>query len=121
MEVERVRFIDHKGKPVLLLDFSNCRAEDVSKVIVQAGPLVPKATPHSLLTLSDMTNITIKDFSTRQLVTFAKGNGSYVKAAAVIGVSGLAKSIMATTVLLTKRKILAFGTRQEALDWLVST
>jgi hypothetical protein len=120
MGLERVRFIDHQGKQVMLLDFSNCQAEDVSKVIVQAGPLIPKASPHSLLTLSDFTNVAIKDFSTRQLVTFAKGNGLYVKAAAVTGVSGLARSIMATTVVLTKRKILAFELRQQALDWLVS-
>lgn len=120
MELERVRFIDHKGKQVLLLDFSSSRAEDVYKVIVQAGPVIQKAPPHSLLTLSDMTNIQIKDFSTRQMVTFAKGNEFYVKAAAVTGVSGLEKSIMATTVLLTKRKIMAFDSRKEALDWLVS-
>ena|ERR1700690_2132838 len=120
MELERVRFIDHQGKQVLLLDFSNGRAEDVSKVIIQAGPLIQKSSPHSLLTLSDMTNIAVRDISTQQLVSFAKGNAPYVKAAAVIGVSGLARSIMATTVILTRRKFQAFDSRQEALAWLIS-
>jgi hypothetical protein len=120
MELERVRFIDHKGKQVLLLDFSNGKAADVSNIIRQAGPLIQKANPHSLLTLSDMTNIAVRDISTQQLVSFAKGNEPFVKAAALTGISGLARSILATTVILTRRKFPAFDTRQQALDWLIS-
>jgi hypothetical protein len=120
MAEERARFVTHKGQRVLLLDFSKCGPEEVSAVIGLAAPVIRLAGTRSLLTLTDVTDIVVRDASTRQLVDFAGANRPYVKEAAIVGVSGLARSILSTTVILTGRSIQCFDTREGALNWLVT-
>jgi hypothetical protein len=120
MGPERVTFLQHGGKQVLLIDFSNVSAKDVSKIIADARPIIRQSELHSLLTLSDMTNVPVGDVSVGDLVTFVRDNKPYVKASAITGVSSLAKAILATTCLLTGRQIMSFESRQQALDWLIT-
>jgi hypothetical protein len=51
--VDRVRFITHKGKQVLLLDFTNCAPEEVKSLSDEAERIIT-AQPHdSVLVLAD--------------------------------------------------------------------
>jgi hypothetical protein len=89
-------------------------------VIAKSTPLIRGAEKASVLTLTDATNVVVKDVHTNELVEFVKGNKPYVKGAAVVGVSDLAGAILATTRILTGRQLKSFNSRLEALDWLVS-
>ena len=118
--MERVRFISHQNQRVLLLDLTAASLADITMVIEESSSIIQRASLHSLLTLTDVTNIVVRDVSTRQLMDFMRGNKPFVKAAAVVGVAGIARSILATTNLVTGRSLKAFETRGQALDWLVS-
>lgn len=120
MPSERVRFLAHQGRQVLLIDLTDATVEDVASAIRQARPLVQGAQPASLLTLTDVTNIVVRQVAASSLISFMNDNKPHVKAAAVTGLSELAKAILATMRITTGRKVMAFGTREEALDWLVS-
>jgi hypothetical protein len=72
------------------------------------------------LTLTDITEVAVRDASTSHLVAFMKENRPYVKAAAATGASDLARAILASVRILTGRQLNLFKTRQDALDWLVS-
>jgi hypothetical protein len=120
MAFERLQFVIHQGQKVLVLDLTNGKKADIVDVIAKATPIVRSAELGSLLTLTDVTHVAVQDVGKTALIEFVAGNKPYVKAAAVTGVSDLAKAILATTRLLTGRAIMAFDSRKEALDWLVS-
>jgi hypothetical protein len=50
----------------------------------------------------------------------AASNAPWVKASAVIGVSGLLQVALIAVTRFSKRNILAFSTKEEALDWLAA-
>jgi hypothetical protein len=118
--VERVSFLVHKGRQVLLLDLTRASVEEIATVISTARPLIHGAAPGSVLTLTDITEVAVRDASTSHLVAFMKENRPYVKAAAATGASDLARAILASVRILTGRQLNLFKTRQDALDWLVS-
>lgn len=92
----------------------------LSGVIVLGRRFIQQAAPRSLLTLTDVSHIVVREQSSRELVEFVRDNKPYVRAAAVVGVGGLTRSILATTNILTGRSIKAFDTRLKALQWLSS-
>jgi hypothetical protein len=118
--LSRIQYIEHKGRKVLLFDLANGKAADILDVVARGIPIVRNSEPNSLLTLTDVTNLAVQDVAKTELMKFVADNKPYVKAAAVVGVSDLAKAMLSTTRLLTGRNIVSFRTRDEALNWLVS-
>ncbi len=53
--MDRVRFITHQGKRVLLVDLTNCGANDVMKVMAEVQRIVTVQPRESTLTLGDLT------------------------------------------------------------------
>jgi len=43
--MDRVRFITHQGKRILLVDLTNCSAKDVMKVMAEVQRIVDRAAP----------------------------------------------------------------------------
>jgi hypothetical protein len=118
---ERITTIQHKGKEILSVDFSNLKGEEVVALIQQ----IPEATERlsELLILVDGTNsrgsmesmAAFKDiFAELGLDEHAAGT---MKAAG-IGASGLGKILFDGLVRLSPIPMRAFGSRAEALDWL---
>src|SRR5438132_1320202 len=50
---DRIRFISHEGKKILLIDFSNCSAGEVEEVCRGVPEIVTKLPRNSVLILSD--------------------------------------------------------------------
>jgi len=119
MAVERVTYVTHQGQRVLVIDISNGRGPEIAQVIRTAAPLIRRAEKNSVLTLTDVTNVIVRDIHASELVEFVKDNKPYVRAAAVVGVGDLAGAMLATTRILTGRQLKSFASRREALDWLV--
>ncbi len=118
--MERVRFIRHNGKEILFLDFSACKAGDVLLIIDQAMPVIAGRSEQSLLTLSDVTDARFDDTVSQRMKEFTAHNRPFVKAAAVIGITGLKKILFEAVMLFSKRKIHAFETVEQAKDWLAA-
>ena len=53
--MDRVRFITHQGKRILLVDLTNCSAKDVMKVMAEVQRIVTAQPRESTLTLGDLT------------------------------------------------------------------
>ena len=51
--MDRVRFITHRGKQVLLADLTNCDAEEVIKLLTEVQRMVTAQPRNSVLTLGD--------------------------------------------------------------------
>jgi hypothetical protein len=117
-DMERVRFIEHKGKTILFIDFSDSSPEDAFEVIGVAKTVIAKQAPSSLLTLTNTHNARFNSKIRNAMTEYVRHNKPFVKAAAIIGVTGLQEIIFSGILKLTKRKIRLFNDIEEAKDWL---
>ncbi len=115
---ERVKFIEHNRKEILLLDFSNSDTDQVLKIIEQAKRVIRTKPEKSVLTLTDVTNARFNDEVGKGLKEFTLLNKPYVRAAAVVGVTGLKRIIFGAVVAFSKRRLEAFDSREQAKSWL---
>jgi hypothetical protein len=118
--MERVRFIEHRGSKVLLIDFRDLTSEQVLEVVEQVQEVVTAQPRDSVLTLADYTGSSID----RQVATRIKEvlvfDRPYVKRSAWVGVEDLPKAFYESFRMFSRRDFPTFRTREEALDWLVS-
>jgi hypothetical protein len=116
----KVNFIFHGGRRILLFNFSNMNAIDESLELIRySQQVVANQSPSSIFTLTDVTGSHYDKKITSALQDFAKHNKPYVIAGAVVGVSGLTKVIFRSVLAFSGRKNLQlFDDQKEALAWL---
>jgi hypothetical protein len=117
--MERVRFIEHRSRRLLLLDFSYCRAEEVLKLIEDTGKIIRVEPPRSLLTLTDVTGTKYNMDVTQTMKEFTNGNKPHIRAAAVVGIDGLKKIVYEAIMRFSERNVPIFSDIEKAKDWLV--
>ncbi len=116
--MERVRFIQHKGKRVLLLDFRNCTPEEVASISAQVRQTVMQEPKDSVLALADFTGAQFsRDAVTRIKETTAMDR-PFVKRAAWVGTENLPKVFYDAIRTFSVREFPVFNTREEALEYL---
>lgn len=119
--MERTRFIEHRGTRILLLDYTGLTPKDALPVIAESRGLIGRLPADgSLLTCTDVTGATYDQRVIDALKELSAHNKPFVRAAAVVVESGLKRALMSLVGLFSKRKLHAFATRGEALDWLAA-
>jgi len=116
--MERVQFIHHRGAEILFLDFSRCSIEEASVLIEAAAAVIQSRPLQSLLTLTDVTDIRFDPQLSQRMKEFTAHNRPYVRAAAVLGVTGLKKILFEAVMIFSGRKLHTFATSEEAKSWL---
>lgn len=82
---ERIRFIDHQGKKILLVDFSSCPANEVER-IARAVPDYVAVNPRgSVLVLTDFTGASFDRDALRAMKETAVFDKPFVKKSAWLG------------------------------------
>jgi len=120
METERVKFIRHQERDILFLDFSNSQTDEVLKIIEDAKNVIRTRPVNSLLTLTDVTNARFNEAVGEGMKHFTAHNKPYVKASAVVGITGLKKIIFGAVMAFSRRKIESFDDVEQAKQWLVN-
>lgn len=118
--MERIRFIEHKGKKILHLDFTRARADEVMDIIRKAKTVIAAQPERSIRTLTDVTDLMFNTAAAEAMKEFASHNKPYVAAAAVVGVTGLKQIIYNAVVRLSGRNLVAFDSSAQARDWLAT-
>lgn len=116
--MKRVQFIEHKGKKILHLDFSNCKVAELEATIEEAKQVISGQPPNSLLILTDVTDTEMSRESSRLIKDFTAHNKPYVTTSAVVGVAGLKKIVYDAVIRFSGRQIATFDTVEQAKDWL---
>ena len=119
--MKRTEILQNNGKTTFYMDFSGLKNEnDIAELIEEGKLFIRTQPPKSIFTLSNVDdmhfNIPIKDLFTE----FIKGNSTYVKAGAVIGVSGLIQIVLNGIMKVTGRNFRSFGDIESAKNWLNS-
>jgi hypothetical protein len=116
---DRIRFITHQRKQVLLVDLTNCRPSEVRE-IVQAIPEVVTAQPRgSVLVLSDFTGASFDEEAVRTMKETAVFDKPFIKKTAWAGARSLSEVFSNSVKSFSRREFPSFETREEALAWLV--
>jgi hypothetical protein len=117
--MERVRFIKHKGRDIICIDISNSKSEEENiEVLQKAREFIDVQAPKSALLLTDVTNAHYGPRGAEAMKAYSKANTPFVKASAVVGVTGIKRVIYQAIVKMTGRHIATFDTVEQALDWL---
>ena len=116
--MERVQFIQHRGKKIMHINFADCKADEILAIIDQAKAAIRTQAQQSVLTLTDVTNSAFNSKVSDALKEFVVHNKPYVVASAVVGVTGLKKIIFNAVMKFSGRKLTAIDSLAEAKDWL---
>jgi len=116
--MERITFITHGGKDILLLDFSRLKANEVLQLIDPAKAVISGKPEKSILTLTDVTDLTFNSEVSERMKEFTAHNKPYVRASAIVGVTGLKRIIYNAVIAFSQRQIATFGDREAAKSWL---
>jgi hypothetical protein len=117
----RVRFIQHRGREILLIDLSNLqKTEDILREIEVTRTLVAAQPPASVRTLSCVKGARYTPPVMDALKELTAHNKAYVTAAAVVGMEGLHRVLFRAVVLFSRRNIESFDSMDEACDWLAA-
>ncbi len=117
---DRIRFINHGERKILLVDFSNCPANEVEE-IARAVPDYVTVNPHgSVLVLTDFTGAAFDRDALRAMKETAVFDKPYVKKSALIGTESLPRDFYEDMTRFSRRELPIFKTREEALDWLAT-
>ena len=115
----RIRFMEHKGKQVLLLDFSHANAHEMQLLLEQVRIMVAKHARESLVTLADFTGATVDHAVATKLKEVLTLDRPFVKKTAWVGTESVPHAFMENFESFSQREIVTFKTREEAMDWLV--
>ena len=118
--MERVRFINHQGRQVLLIDHSNSTPSEILETLEQVGKMVLGQPEASVLTLCDFTGAAIDKLAADRMKVVAAKDRPFVRRAAFVGADRLPDVYYRAMRSFSAREFPSFSTRDEALAWLVS-
>ncbi len=122
--MERTRFVDHKGKKILLLDYTDLGTspEQLQEEIARTRRII-SAQPHgSLLTLTDVRGSRITPGTVKAMQELVRHNAPYVQwGAVIVGLTGIyLTAFRAIQAVSRRRNLRAFNDLDEAKDWLAA-
>lgn len=119
--MKRVQFITHKGKRILLEDFSFMKpGKDYARLLKETQKMISKEPEKSVLAVFDATGCSFTEESLKQTLEFTKANTPYIKGTTVVGISGLLQIAHSAITDSAGRDFIEFPNREEAMEYLVN-
>jgi hypothetical protein len=115
---DRIRFIEHRGKQILLVDFSHADAREMLLVLEELRTTAAQYPRESLVTLADYTGSTVDHAVATRIKEVLTLDRPFVKKTAWVGTASIPHAFMENFHTFSQREIATFKTREEAMDWL---
>jgi hypothetical protein len=116
---ERIRFFQHQGKQILLVDVTDCLAAEVEKIVRRVPDYVIQQPPNSVLILTDFAGASFDKDSLLAMKETAVFDKPFVKKSALAGVQTLPLEFYEQMKSFSRRELPIFNSREDALKWLV--
>jgi hypothetical protein len=116
---DRIRFIEHQGKRILLVDVSHCSAAELAKIAPVVPAYAENEAPGSVLLLADFTGATFDRVAIDRLKESTVFDRPYLKRSAWVGIDKLPSVFYEHLKSFSRRDLPVFKTREEAMEWLV--
>ena len=117
---DRINFVEHKGKQILLVDASHCTPAEVAKIVLLVPSYVTSEPRGSVLLLADFTGAEFDRIAIDRLKEAAVFDRPHLKRSAWVGIEKLPHIFYEHIKNFSQRDLPAFETREKAMDWLVS-
>jgi len=91
---DRIHFIEHKGKQILLLDFSHANAHEMQLLLEQVRITVARHARQSVVTLGDFTGATVDHAVATKLKEVLTLDRPFVKRTAWVGTESVPHAFM---------------------------
>ena len=114
-----IQFIEHRGKRILLLDFSGVRDTQLALQLIEQARALVAAQPQrkDLLTVTDVKGMVYNDEINKAFLGLGKDNAPWVRASAICNTSDIGRLITRANNITTGRSFRLFDSRAAALDW----
>jgi len=116
---QRIRFFEHEGKRILLVDLSNCAAREAEETTRKVPDYVTTEARGSLLILTNFAGGSFDKAALRAIKETAVFDKPFVKKSALIGTLSLPREFHDEMKSFSRRDFGIFSNREEALHWLV--
>lgn len=116
---DRLHFVEHKGKKILLIDFTHATAPQMQVLLEHVRITVAQHARESLLTLGNMEGAEIDHAVAMKIKEVLTLDRPFVKKAAFIGMEKVPHAFLENFHNFSQRDIPTFKRREEAMDWLV--
>ena len=116
---EELRFIEHSGKQVLLIDFTGGTHDEILALLAEIQATIEEQPRGSVLTLADFHGAQIDKAVAARIKEVLVFDRPYVKRSAWVGTENLPKVFYENFKHFSHRDFPVFSSREEALDWLV--
>jgi len=116
---DRIHFIEHKGKPILVFDFSHATAHQMLLLLEHIRVKVAQHGRESLVTFADFTGADIDRTVATKIKEVLTLDRPFVKKTAWLGTESIPHALLESFHNFSQREIATFKSREEALDWLV--
>ena len=121
MAASRVSRIEHDGVSILYQDFRGLQGvDDARAAFEESRRAVQSASPQSVLILTDFTGSRFNAQMVEAAKQLAAQNKPFVKASALVGLSGLQTVLFTGVNQQAEREIQWFTDQESARTWLVS-
>ena len=115
---ERIRFIEHRGKQILLVDLSHASAREMLLLLEELRVTAAQYPHESLVTLGDYTGATVDHAVATKLKEVLTLDRPFVRKTGWVGTESIPHAFMENFRSFSQREIVTFKTREEAMDWL---
>lgn len=117
---ERIRYITHQSKQILLVDVSNCTTEEMIQIARLLPAHIASEPRNSVLLLADFTGSKFDKTAFESLKQATVFDRPHIKRSAWVGTEALPKVFYENLKAFSQRDLPTFKTREEALQWLVA-
>jgi len=119
--MRKSQVIQHQGKNIFYMDFSGLRNnEEIAQVIQESKLFIRSQLPKSVYGLANIENMHFNNDIKDLFSDFVKGNKEFMRASAVVGVTGLKQIVFNGLMKVTGREVKSFDNINVAKDWLIS-
>ncbi|MBD3243504.1 MAG: hypothetical protein GF331_23135 [Chitinivibrionales bacterium] len=115
-----VEYIEYKGKKILYEDYSDTDPETLPPLLDKAHEIIASQPKNSVIALVNVRNTRYNTQTAQAMKQFVKSNTPYIRATAIIGLSGFQSVILHGIIQFTGRKNLhVFDTAEQAKEFLI--
>jgi hypothetical protein len=117
--MRKPEILNYNGKTILYLDFTDMKDKDeIMKLEKDGSDWIRSQALNSVCTLTNMQGMFFNNELKNWFESIVKLNAPYVRAGAVIGMTGLISIMYNAFVTVTGRNIKSFKSKDEALEYL---
>lgn len=123
MEKVGVSTIMEGGKKIVVVDCSGDGVKDKDKILstlVEGNKVIAECGPKSALIITNVTNMNFDGEISDAFKAYASRNNDYVKASAIVGLSGIQKIVFNAVKLITGRDYYLTSSMDDAKNYLIS-